>query len=109
MKKIFPLLTLAVLLALPLVPAYAQQVPPTIFGGPQDVINLIVRLTNWIFTAVLVLAAMFLIYAGFKFVTGSGDSKKIEEARGMLINALIGVVVAVAALGLVNVVRTILQ
>jgi len=109
MKRIFPLLTLAVLLVLPFVPAYAQQIPPTIFGGPQDVIDLIVTITNWIFTAVLVLAAMFLVYAGFQFVTSGGDPKGFDAAKGMLINALIGVGVAVAALGLVNVVKTILR
>ncbi|MBI2042426.1 MAG: hypothetical protein HYT21_01575 [Candidatus Nealsonbacteria bacterium] len=109
MKKIFPILTVVILLALPVFAVNAQQVPPTIFQGPQDVINLITRVTNWLFTAVLVLSAAFLIFAGFKFITAGGSATDVASARTMLINALIGVVVAVAALGLVNVVRTILQ
>lgn len=115
MKKILPASAVLILLVMPLFAAHAvtfpqpTQTPGTIFTSPQDIINLITTVTNWLFAAVLVLAAAFLIYGGLKFILAGGNTTEVAAARSILINALIGVVVAVAALGLVNVVRTFLE
>lgn len=40
---------------------------------------------------------VMLLIAGFKFLFSAGDQKKLEEARGTLTNAVIGLVVIVSA------------
>ena len=75
----------------------------------QDLIDLIVTIGNWIFAGVLAIAAVFLIVAGFMFVTGGGSPEQVNKARTMLINALIGVAIALGARGLVAVVESILS
>lgn len=108
MKKIFPIITLAVLLAIPFAGAHAQTQAPTVLTSVADFVNLIRTLRNWLFTLVIVLAVLFLIYAGFQYVTAGGDTKKIEGARAMIVNVVIGLVIAIAAIGLVNVISNLL-
>jgi ABC-type phosphate transport system permease subunit len=56
--------------------------------------------TAIIFAAVV--AVVFLIYNGFRYMSAGGDSSKIEEAQKGLANALIGLVIAIAAAIIVN-------
>lgn len=86
----------------------AQPTAPTLVGGAQDLINLINNIGNWIFAGVMAVAAVFLIISGFLFVTAGGNPEQVGKARQMLINALLGVAIALGARGLVAVVSTIL-
>ncbi|MBN1618978.1 hypothetical protein JW887_06610 [Candidatus Dojkabacteria bacterium] len=49
-----------------------------------------------------VVAVFFLIYNGFKYMMAGGDTGKTEEAQKGLANALIGLVVCIAAALVVN-------
>ena len=86
----------------------AQATAPVIVSSGSDLIGLINTIGNWIFAVLLAVAALFLIIAGFMFVTAAGNPETVTKARGMLINALIGVAVALGARGLVAVVSSIL-
>ncbi|MFA5767047.1 MAG: hypothetical protein WC919_03935 [Candidatus Paceibacterota bacterium] len=107
MKQVLSALVLAGMLA-PVAVVLAQPEAPTLIGGGEDLINLINRIGNWIFALVLAVAAVFLIVAGFLFVTAGGNPENVNKARGMLINALIGVAIALGARGLVAVVASVL-
>ncbi len=86
----------------------AREPAPIVFDTGEEMIDLIEDIGDWIFTIVLVVAAIFLIVSGFLFVTAGGDPAKVQMAKQMLINALIGVAVALLAKGLVAVIRSIL-
>lgn len=104
MKKIILGLALA-----GLVPAVssAQQ----IFGQPGpsdaprwgdlDVMDVLERLTNWLFAILLIAAAIFIIFAAYNFVTAGGDPDKVSKARNFVLYALVGVLVGFIAKGLV--------
>lgn len=111
MKRFLPALVLASLLVIPVVglanDTGLQEAPE----GPQtggELVLLIEKIGNWAFTILLVVAVVFLIIAGFWFVTAQGDPEKINKARQMLINALIGIAIALLAKGLVAVIGSIL-
>jgi hypothetical protein len=54
---------------------------------------------------VAALVAMgFVIYSGFRFLTSQGQPENYAAARGTLINALIGLAIALSAVALVNLV-----
>jgi len=59
------------------------------------IVDILVRL------AALV-AIAFVIYGAFSYVTSQGVPDKIAKARDTIIGALIGVVVAVSAAGIIN-------
>jgi phosphoglycerol transferase MdoB-like AlkP superfamily enzyme len=115
MKKVFLTLLSVSLLAIPMVAfgdvfqgAEPADELPTLLNTGDDVISLINTIGNWIFTILLALAAIFLIWAGFLYVTAAGSEDTLRKSRGMLVNALIGVAIALGAKGLVAVIGNIL-
>ena len=111
MKQILSALILTSILVLPAVsfgvditgPPEASKVSTV-----QGIINLIDEIRNYIFTGVMIIAGIFLIVAGFFFITASGDPEKVNKARQMLINALIGVAVALGSFALMKLVSNLL-
>jgi FtsH-binding integral membrane protein len=63
--------------------------------------DLIYTVADWIFVALLVVAAIFIIWGAIEFITSGGAPEKVGSARNKLIWALVGVVVAFIARGLV--------
>jgi|SRR3989338_2025219 len=82
---------------------------PTVVSSAQDLINLVERIGNWVFVALMSVAGMFLIIAGFMYVTAGGSPEKAGKGRQMLINALIGVVIGLLARGIVQVIKSIIS
>ncbi|MFH1643070.1 MAG: hypothetical protein ABH967_00310 [Patescibacteria group bacterium] len=73
--------------------------------GIESLVTKIESIGNLIFTALIVVATFFIIFAGWTYVTAGGDPTKIEGARTQIKNALIGIIIAMIAKGLVAVVR----
>ena len=102
MKKILFSLILLSLLFVPYLTLVADNYEEV---DPDRLIELLRRILGWITTAFVVIATMFLIYAGYLFMTASGDADKVTRARKMLTYALIGVAVAFGAGILIGVIR----
>lgn len=101
MKKILFILILIFIISLPLV-AYAQMfsVPkPTSFTSLQAIIKAIVQVA---FMAAGLVAVIFLIIGGFKYITASGNPEGVESAKATIINAIIGLVVILISFLIVN-------
>ena len=107
MKKIISVLFLLAIVAVPLTIS-AQQTIPEGITDPQQIINTIESIGNWIFSIFLALSAIFILWAAFKFLTASGDAGKVGEAKQSLVYALVGIAVAVLAKGLVSLVENFL-
>ena len=56
-------------------------------------------------SAAAILAIIFIIISGIKFLTSSGDEKKIASAASTLTYAIIGLVVTILALVIIRVVQ----
>lgn len=115
MKKVLLALVLTSLLVVPAISlaAYEGETPEN--GAPVDVITsgeeliqLIDNIGDWIFTILLSIAAIFLIVAGFMWVTAGGNPENVAKARQMLVNALIGLAIGLGAKGLIAVVTSLL-
>ena len=52
--------------------------------------------------AVGYIAFFFIMYGGFQFLTGGNNPGQIEKARKTLLNAIIGLVIAIGAIAVVN-------
>jgi hypothetical protein len=69
-------------------------------GAPKNqpsLNDIIASVTNIISSLVAVASVIMIIVGGFRYVTSGGDSNKVAAARGTIINALIGLVIAVMA------------
>ena len=75
----------------------------------SDLEATIVRIGGYISTLLFAVAGVMLIIAGFMWVTAAGNPENTIKARTMLINALIGVAIALAARGGVALMQSIIQ
>lgn len=55
-----------------------------------------------------VLLFIYLVMGGFKYLTAGGDEKAIQEAKKIITNAVIGLVIVVVAWFVVAIVQTVL-
>jgi heme/copper-type cytochrome/quinol oxidase subunit 2 len=67
------------------------------FDNLQDLIVAILRIFVTIATPIIVL---FIIYAGFKYVTAQGNAQQVQEATRALTYAIIGAVLILGAVAI---------
>lgn len=86
--------------------AFTVDPVPTRYGpipeGPQtggEFISVILGLADWLFVILLLAAVIFIVLAGFQFITGGGDPTAVAQARTKLIWAAVGIAVALLAKG----------
>ena len=77
-----------------------ERIPRNITSANQF-IGLLDDIVDWIFVIVLIFAAIFIVLAGFQFITGGGDPQAVSQARNKLLYAAVGFVVAVLARGII--------
>jgi hypothetical protein len=66
----------------------------TFSSQPGDLIALVIRV---ILIVAIVVALFFLIWGGIKWITSGGDEKQVEAAKGHVVAAIVGLVIALAA------------
>lgn len=69
--------------------------------GPNGVIS---RVTAILSIVLGIVSVIFIIYAGIKYITANGDSSAISSAKSTIIYALVGLVTALLARPLINMV-----
>lgn len=106
MKKILPILIFLSIVFVFLTPlAFAETVE---FKNPIEydtLIDLVKGVTDFLYSVALVLAPLFIVIAGYFFVTASGDPKKIETGKNIVLYTLIGLLIIILSHSLVNVVK----
>ncbi len=66
---------------------------------------IVLNIVQWLIVTVGYVALYFIIWGGFKYITAAGDSSKITSAKGAITNAVIGLVIALAAVMIVRTVQ----
>ena len=87
--------------------AFAQEYPsaPSQTGVPgatnitslQSILQLLCTVFAWAFYFLIVLAVIFVIFAGFKYLTAAGDPEKVKGAGTMLLYTAVAIGVALLA------------
>lgn len=77
-------------------------------GGPTNVETIIVFAINVLLFVALVIALIFLIIGGIRWIVSGGDKEGTAKAKGTVTSALIGLVVVLLAWVLINLVLQIL-
>ena len=121
MKQFFLFLSVALLVFVMLggsglVVAVGETPPERFFGGEiptgpdsgESFLDVVDNIVDWIFVIVLIGAVIFIVLAGWQFISGGGDPQALSQARNKLLWAAIGVMVAVLARGLVTAVKNII-
>jgi len=64
--------------------------------------NIARTVVNTISIVVGIIAVIFIIYGGFKYITSGGDSGKVTEAKNALIYAIIGLLIVAVSQAIVH-------
>src|SRR3990167_6975958 len=96
--KILKRIAVAGVLALPFL-AGAQEVQPVpASSNPlQQIFGILERLTNWLLTALLVLAGIFIIFAAYQYLTAAGNEEKVKSAKNIIIYAVVAIGIGLLA------------
>jgi len=111
MKKLIKYGLPIFLLVLTVSPALAQNLeePPVQNKDLSSWLAVVLIITKWIYTVLLIVAVVFVLLAAFTYLTASGDPAKVKKATNMLIYAVVAVVVALIAWGIESIVRNALM
>lgn len=68
----------------------------------QSVSGIVGTILNFVFFGIGIAALLYLLWAGYKYITAGGDTKKAGEARQAILNAVIGIAIVVSAYAIIN-------
>lgn len=68
--------------------------------GNADPETIVVNIINWILGILALIAVIMILIGGFKWMTAGGNEEKVEGAKKLLIAAVIGLVIILAAWGI---------
>ena len=69
--------------------------------GDSGLIKTVVNILLW---AVGILSVIMIIFSGFRYITSSGDASKTKSAQSALTYSVVGLIVAIMAYAIVNMV-----
>lgn len=108
-KIALPLAAAVALVAMPLLSLAAVEDLPTGPRSIEEIIDILERLLNWMFTLLMIVAVMFILYAAFIYLTAGGDPEKVKTASNQLIYAAVAIAVALVAQGIRFIVEQLVQ
>lgn len=97
MSKVLSIFILSAVVLILAAPAFAQVQSLTF----RDVIQILNRLANWMFIALLSIAVIMIIISAYKYLTAGGDENKVSTAHKTLIYALVAIGIGLLAKGLI--------
>ncbi len=89
-------------------PAYAQQgqpLPDPTLGKEGQVFQVIERIITFGTYSVFAIAVILVLIGAYYYVTAGGDAEKTKTARTYILYALVGVILALLARGIVALIR----
>lgn len=71
-------------------------------GDFNDLTSIVVTIINFLLSLLGIIFLIIIIYAGFLWMTAGGNDDQVGKAKGLIKNAIIGVVIIVAAYAITN-------
>ncbi|MGC5332826.1 pilin [Micromonospora sp. DT62] len=95
-------------LALSVLSDLAAATPTPMPKPPNSINDVISGITGWIMGIIALVATMFLVIGGLRYMAAGGDPAQVEQAKGNFKSALIGYALAVLAPVILQVLQGIL-
>ena len=90
----------ATALALSAAPAFAEKIAPP--GVPTDICVLIGSALTFIYSIAGVIALVLLVLGGIQYMSSGGDKVAVDQARGRITSAIVGLVIVFGAWLVIN-------
>lgn len=95
----------ATALAVPAAAAAQTNLVPETIRPINDIVQVVRGAIQFILVVAFVLAFIFLIIGGIRWIVAGGDEKGVAGARGMITAALIGLVIVLVAYAIIRLVE----
>lgn len=69
---------------------------------PEDIAKIVLALVDILLTVGGIIAIGLIIYGGIRYIISQGEPDKVKDAQHTIMNALIGLVIALLAVSIVN-------
>lgn len=110
MFKLLILANFFLLLALPFVGSatHIGGVPHVTPPANVNLVKIVNDVIDWAFVLLLFLATLFIVFAAYNYLTAGADPGKAQTATRFITYAVVAIIVAFVARGLVAIVRALL-
>lgn len=88
-----------IILASPLTRAVDYSILP---DYSNDINGLIVLIIRAILSLLLIIAALFLIVGGYRYLTAAGNAESIQKAKSTILYSVVGLVVIIISFAIVR-------
>lgn len=75
----------------------------------EDVLNVLTNIADFLFTALLITAVIFILIAAFNFLTAQGDAEKVKSARNQILWAVVAIAIALISTGAFSIIESFLE
>src|ERR1051326_7693707 len=76
-------------------------------GGQNTITGIILEVINIILALSGLIAVLVLIIGGFRYVTSFGNEGAVDQAKKMILNAILGIIIIILAFVVVKVVQNV--
>ena len=76
------------------------------FGG---VVKIVMEVTRWTYTIFFIIAVLYILFAAYTYLTAQSEPEKIKSATNQIIYAAIAIAVALLAVSINAIVRSIIK
>lgn len=108
-KIVLPIAAAVALTAMPLLSLAAVETLPTGPRSFEDILDILETLLNWMFTILMIVAVMFILWAAYLYLSAGGDPEKVKTASNQLIYAAVAIAVALVSQGIRFIVQQLVQ
>ncbi len=77
-----------------------SQIETTTGLGDTSPVDVTTSIITWVLGILAIIAVALIIIAGIQWMTSGGNEEKVTTAKGMLRNAIIGLLIILAAYGI---------
>lgn len=71
-------------------------------GGTGSIRELAVRIINYVLGFLGLIAVAMIIYGGVSYVTAAGDQTKVDNAKKVILYAILGLIIVILSYAIVN-------
>ncbi len=82
--------------------------PNEVDGLTNFIWRIILNGIEMVLVIISYIAFFFILYGGFLFITGGGNSSQVEKARKSIFNAIIGLIISLGAIAITNLIFNVL-
>ena len=81
---------------------FGEEYAKNIGLGERDPVKATILIIKWILAFLGLLLVILIIYAGLKWMTAMGNDEKVKDSKKIIVNAVIGLIIVLAAYGIAD-------